>query len=33
MTKQRVPSEDSDQSGHLPGLISLRILHEERLGL
>ena len=27
------PSEDSDQPGHLPSLISLRCLHEESLGL
>ena len=27
-----VPSEDSDQPGHLPSLISLRCPHEESLG-
>ena len=27
-----VPSEDSDQPGHLPSLISLHYLHEESLG-
>ena len=26
------PSEDSDQPGHLPSLITLRCPHEERLG-
>ena len=26
------PSEDSDQPGHLPSLISLRFPHEETLG-
>ena len=26
------PSEDSDQSGHLPSLISLHCPHEESLG-
>ena len=26
------PSEESDQSGHLPSLISLRCPHEESLG-
>ena len=26
------PSEDSDQPGHPPGLISLRCPHEESLG-
>ena len=26
------PSEDSDQPGHLPSLISLRCLHEETMG-
>ena len=26
------PSEDSDQLGHLPSLISLRCMHEETLG-
>ena len=27
------PSEDSDELGHLPSLISLCYLHEERYGL
>ena len=26
------PSEDSDQNGHLPSLISLRYLYEETMG-
>ena len=31
-TKWRAPSEDSDQPGHPPSLISLLCLHEETLG-
>ena len=28
----RAPSEDSDQPGHLPSLLSLRCPHEKSLG-
>ena len=31
-TKWRAPSEDTDEPGHLPSLISLHCLHEEALG-